>query len=146
MPQPSLPAGPPGRWLVGNLLDVGPGQDQLAFLSQAARQYGDLVQLRFGRRLVLLAAHPDLVEQVLQSQHRNFAKGYFYRILSPLVGDGLLTSEGDFWLRQRRLAQPAFHRARIAAYARVMVDYAEETLESSKDGQRRDIHADMMKL
>ena len=146
MPERSLPPGPPGRWLLGNLLDVGPGQDQLGFLTRSARQYGDLVQLRFGRRLVLLAAHPDLVEQVLQAQHRNFAKGYFYRILSPLVGDGLLTSEGDFWLRQRRLAQPAFHRARIAAYAETMLAYADEIMADWRVGTPRDIYEDMTRL
>jgi cytochrome P450 len=115
-------------------------------LTQAARRYGDVVQLRFGQRLVLLVSHPDLIEQVLQAQHRYYAKGFFYRILTPLLGTGLLTSEGDFWLRQRRLAQPAFHRARIAAYATTMLEYADAMLAEWRDGEVRDIYEDMTRL
>ncbi len=63
-----------------------------------------------------------------------------------LFGEGLLTSEGDFWLRQRRLAQPAFHRARVAAYGTTMVEYAERAMRGWKSGEVRDIHEDMMEI
>ena len=73
----------------------------------SARTYGDRYELRFGVRSIVVLNNPRDVEEVLINQQRNFAKGYFYRILGPLLGNGLLTSEGDFWRRQRRLAQPA---------------------------------------
>jgi len=63
-----------------------------------------------------------------------------------LFGEGLLTSEGDFWLRQRRLTQPAFHRARVAAYGTTMVEYAERAMRGWKSGEVRDIHEDMMQI
>ena len=95
----------------------------MGFIFDCARRYGDFVQLQFGRRTVILLGNPRDVETVLVTRQRDFAKGYFYRVLRPLLGNGLLTSEGDFWLRQRRLAQPAFHRERINAYAETMVAY-----------------------
>src|SRR6202030_373409 len=73
-------------------------------------------------------------------------KGRVLQANKRLFGSGLLTSEGDFWLRQRRLAQPAFHRARIASYADTMVRYADRLLAEWKGGEERDIHAEMMRL
>jgi cytochrome P450 len=137
-------AGPPGSFLFGNLLQVSRGQ--LGFLLQCARTYGDHVELRFGPRRVLVLNHPSDVEEVLVNQQRNFAKGYFYRILEPLLGNGLLTSEGEFWLRQRRLAQPAFHRERIRAYAQTMVSYTQALLDGWTHGSVRDVNEDMMQL
>jgi cytochrome P450 len=138
------PSAPKGRFLVGHLLDMR--QDHLGFVTAAARTHGDFVPLQFGRRPVYLLSHPDYVEEVLVKQHRNFSKGYFYRILEPLLGKGLVTSEGDFWLRQRRLAQPAFHRERINAFAEVMVEYTQALLAEWRDGDVRDVHEDMMRL
>jgi cytochrome P450 len=138
------PSGPKPRFLVGHLLDVN--RDQLGFLTHCARTYGDAVTLQFGLRKVLVLNHPDLIEEALVTKQRNFVKGYFYRILGPLLGNGLLTSEGDFWLRQRRLAQPAFHRERISAYAQTMLDYTADLLASWRDGEVRDVHEDMMRL
>jgi cytochrome P450 len=130
--------------LLGHIPEIS--RDQLGFLLDCARRYGDYVQLQFGRRRVILLNNPADVEEVLVTRQRNFAKGYFYRILGPLLGNGLLTSEGDFWLRQRRLAQPAFHRERINAYAQTMVAYTQEMLEPWHDGEVRDVHQDMMRL
>jgi cytochrome P450 len=90
--------------------------------------------------------HPDLVEEVLVNQNRKFIKHYRLRQTKRTLGRGLLTSEGVFWRGQRKLTQPAFHRERIAAYARLMVDYTERMLESWTDGQVRDVQADMMRL
>jgi len=93
-----------------------------------------------------LVNRPDYIEAVLVTQHNNFEKSKDYRALRRVLGNGLLTSEGEFWRRQRKLVQPAFHQVRIAAYAEVMVSYTKTMLASWKDGQERDIHEAMMRL
>jgi len=93
-----------------------------------------------------LVNHPDLVEEVLVTRNRHFIKHFALRMTQTTLGNGLLTSEGEFWRRQRRLAQPAFHRDRIAGYAAVMVEYAERMLAGWADGQVRDVHDDMMRV
>jgi cytochrome P450 len=109
-------------------------------------QYGDIAILQVGSRRVVLLNRPEYVEQVLVSQHKTFVKGSGMPLRGALLGNGLLTSEGDFWLRQRRLAQPAFHRARIEAYGRVMTEYTQRFLESWHDGDAFDLHAQLMHL
>jgi cytochrome P450 len=141
---PKRPPGPPGRGLLGNLGEFS--ADRLGTLTRWAREYGDLIAARFGPRWVLFANHPDLVEEVLVHQNRKFIKHYRLRQAKQTLGEGLLTSEGDFWRSQRKLAQPAFHRERISAYGKIMVDYTERLLESWAHGQDRDIHFDMMRL
>ena len=142
--QSAAPAWTAGRGLFGNLGEFS--EDRLGSLTRWAREYGDLVAARFGPRWILFASHPDIVEEVLVHQNRKFIKHYRLRQAKQTLGDGLLTSEGDFWRGQRKLAQPAFHRDRIAAYAQIMVDYTERSIESWADGQVRDVQADMMKL
>lgn len=115
-------------------------------MPQLVRDYGDIVTMRYYNFRVYFISHPDFIEQVLVAHNRKFIKGRILRKNRRLFGDGLLTSEGDFWLRQRRLAQPAFHRVRIASYADTMVKYADRLLAEWKDGEERDIHAEMMRL
>lgn len=76
-------------------------------------EYGDVVHLNLGRLQLMLFCHPDHLQHILRDEYRNYRKGIFNAPLVPLLGNGLLTSEGDFWLQQRRLAQPAFHRQRL---------------------------------
>jgi cytochrome P450 len=120
--------------------------DRLAFYARCLREYGDVVALRFVSRRVYLIGHPDLVESVLVTQARNFIKHFALRLNPWTLGRSLLTSEGDFWLRQRRLIQPAFQRQRIAGFAADMVAAAERLLATWGPGQRRDIDAEMMRL
>ncbi len=87
----------------------------LGFFERCAREYGDIVGVRLGPRRIFLVTHPDYVEYVLATANRNFTHSYVRRLMRPFLGDGLLTSESDTWLRQRRMVQPAFHRHRIAA-------------------------------
>jgi cytochrome P450 len=94
----------------------------------------------------MFANHPDLLEQVLVNQHRKFIKHYRLRNTGQTLGQGLVTSEGELWRSQRKLAQPAFHRERINRYAQSMVSFTERMLASWKAGQVRDVHADMMRL
>ncbi|MHB1558639.1 MAG: cytochrome P450 [Isosphaeraceae bacterium] len=140
----SRPPGPPRRGLSGNLRAFS--ADRLGSLDRWAREYGDLVSARFGPMPILFTNHPDLVEEVLVHQNRKFIKHYRLRQAKLTLGQGLLTSEGDFWRQQRKLAQPAFHRDRIAGYAALMVEYTDRLLAEWSDGQARDIQADMMRL
>jgi cytochrome P450 len=143
-PRSEAPPGPPRTWLFGNLKEFG--RDQLGTMTRWARDYGDLVSARFGPRQVLFANHPDVVEEVLVNQNRKFIKHYRLRQTARTLGQGLLTSEGEFWRGQRKLAQPGFHRERIANYASLMVDSTMRMLRSWSDGQVRDVQADMMRL
>ncbi len=138
--------GPKGRWLVGSLPDFG--RDPLRFLEDCARNYGDFVTLRFFNRTVLLINDPRAIEQVLATQHRNFQKTLGYRtpFMRRLFGQGLLVSEGSLWTRQRRLAQPAFHRERIAGYADTIVTFTDRLAARWENGAVRDIHAEMLRL
>jgi cytochrome P450 len=139
-----LPPGPsPESWTASF---KSYSRDPLSFMPQLVRDYGDIVTMRYYNFRVYFISHPDFIEQVLVAQNRKFIKGRILRKNRRLFGDGLLTSEGDFWLRQRRLAQPAFHRARIASYADTMVKYADRLQAEWKDGEERDIHAEMMRL
>ena len=144
MAAPPSPPGPPGNLLLGHLLELN--RDHLGFVHDCVRRYGDAVLIRFGRRPVVVINDPRDVEYVLVTNQRNFSKGYFYRLLAPAVGNGLLTSEGDFWRRQRRLAQPAFHQQRINAYAETMSKYSQKSMESWRAGEQRDVQDDLMRL
>jgi cytochrome P450 len=95
---------------------------------------------------VYLLNHPDAVEEVLKASSEDLKKDDFTQRLSIAVGRGLLTSEGDFWRRQRKLAQPAFHHHRVRAYADTMVGHTERAMARFQDGETRDVHDDMMRL
>lgn len=144
-PSPPRPIpGPKPHWLTGNL----PGfvRDRLGFLTDLARDHGDVVAIRFYHRKILVVNHPDLIEEVLVTRNRQFIKHFALRWAKPTLGEGLLTSEGDFWRRQRRLSQPAFHREKVAGHAGVMVSYTERMLEGWADGQTLDLQDAMMRL
>jgi cytochrome P450 len=119
--------------------------DPLGLLVACARQ-GDAVSFRFGLTRVMLVSQPALIEEVLVAHAQDFRKSDGTRRLRSLIGDGLLTTDGATWRRQRRLAQPAFHRARIEAYARTMVEQAVGMLDTWRDGDVRDVHQEMMEL
>ena len=138
------PPGPKGHVLGANLREYA--RDPLGFLSGCAREYGDVVKLRFMGQTLYLLSHADLIEYVLVENDRNFTKTRLLRRNRRLLGEGLLTSEGEFWRRQRRLAQPAFHRKRVAAYGGVMAGFAERSVEGWRDGQTIDVHEEMMRL
>lgn len=139
-----LPPGPRGHWLLGSLRELR--GDMLEFFADCQRRYGDLVACRFGNRRLVLASHPDFIERVLVHENRNFVKHFALQLLRPTLGNGLLTSEGDFWLRQRRLAQPFFTRQSVSAYAPVMVQYAQRLADAWQPGQTCDAHEAMMRL
>jgi cytochrome P450 len=138
---PSAPRLP----IVGHFLEFR--KDPLAFLTAMRRAHGDVVDVALGPLKLTLLSHPDMVEDILVTRSRLWRKDRFLRTsLRPVLGDGLLSSEGDFWRKQRRLAQPAFHRDRIAAYADIMIDHTCRLARVWRDGEVRDIHKDMMSL
>jgi cytochrome P450 len=136
------PPGPTGRRFLRSPLMSGAGP--LVNLPGMSARYGDISFWQFLHVSTYFFEHPDQVEEVLVTQYRSFTKGIGVRANPELFGNGLLTSEGDFWLRQRRLSQPAFHRTRINAYADIMAREAERMLDRWRDGQQLDIHREMM--
>ncbi|HLW79559.1 MAG TPA: cytochrome P450 [Terriglobia bacterium] len=139
-----LPPGPPGRFLIGRLPVIN--RQWLAFLERCAREHGDVFHFRFLHLHLCYVIRPEYIESVLVTQHHNFIKAIDYRAMRRIFGEGLLTSEGETWRRQRRLAQPAFHRERIAAYSRLMVAATERMLGRWQDGQTLDVHEEMMRM
>ena len=136
--------GPKGNFFLGNALQLN--QNLLGFITDCAEQYGDIVPLRLGLTPACLINKPEYIEQILQKRELFVKNTPDWRTLRTLVGQGLITSEGDFWARQRRLIQPVFHQKRINAYAETMVNYTKDLLLSWKDREIRDIHEDMMHL
>ncbi len=138
------PPGPKGRPLLGSVLELK--RDPLGTFQRWARDYGDIVHMKLMSLDGYLVSHPDLVEQVLVTSNRNFIKPRLLKEAAEVLGNGLLTSDGDFWLRQRRLMQPAFHRDRIAGYGETMVERTLAMLGRWPDAGRFDIHDEMMRL
>jgi cytochrome P450 len=140
-----VPPGPKGLPLLGMALQVL--RDPLGTLQRLARDYGDIVRVPIGPDDRILLNHPDYIEQVNVIQQSKFHKSKLTKdVTGRLLGEGLLISEGDFWRRQRRLAQPAFHRSRINEYASTMVDSAEIQIRKWHDGEERDIAQEMMAI
>src|SRR6267143_3880194 len=141
---PRTPPGPKGRFLLGSAIEIG--RDWLGFYQRCAEEYGDVVCVRLAHVPVYLIVHPRDIETVLVTNAANFTKSADYRALARVLGRGLLTSEGDFWRRQRSLIQPAFHRQSILAYAEVMTRAAGRMLDSWKEKRERNIHEDLMRV
>jgi cytochrome P450 len=118
----------------------------LPYFQNLATRYGDISFFRIGPQEAFFLNHPDLIKDVLVTYNQNFMKGLVLQRAKRLLGEGLLTSEGEFHRRQRRLAQPAFHRQRIASYAEVMIDYASRTSDRWRDEITLDISVEMMRL
>ena len=118
--------------------------DPIPFLTGLARDYGDAVQFRIGPQTMIVFSHPDLVREVLVTHHRSFRKSRVLQRAKIVLGEGLLTSEGEEHKRARRLAQPAFHRERIERYAVVMGQRAAALRDAWRDGETLDVHEQMM--
>ncbi|MCA9930091.1 MAG: cytochrome P450 [Anaerolineales bacterium] len=139
------PPGPKGNLLLGNIAQFS--EDEPAFLLQNVKQHGDLVYFRLAHIHAYLLGHPDLIHEVLIAQSSKFAKAPLDKqILGKFLGNGLLTSDGAFHKRQRRLAQPAFHSKRIHNYAQVMIDYTNQIMAGWQHEAVVDITEEMMQL
>jgi len=139
------PPGPKGLPILGLALAVR--NDPLGTLQRLAREYGDVVSMPVMRTSRVLVNRPDYIQQLLILDHAKLHKSVLTKlVVAPLLGQGLLISEGDFWRRQRRLAQPAFHRSRTNEYSPVMVECALEQARRWRAGETRNIAEEMMKL
>ncbi|MGI8469506.1 MAG: cytochrome P450 [Pyrinomonadaceae bacterium] len=107
---------------------------------------GDVTTFRMGKIPAFLINHPDLIRDLLVTNHQKFIKGRTLQKAKSLLGEGLLTSEKEFHLRQRRMIQPAFHRARINEYAKAMIEFGEKMSNEWQGGDTRDIDKEMMRL
>ena len=134
---------PQGNSIAGHLIDLG--NNPLGFLTDCGRNYGDIVPLQLGLTPACLIVNPDYIEQILKDRN-SFIKSRGFRALKTLLGEGLLTNEGESWFRQRRLAQPVFHQKKINGYGKTMVEYSEAITENWVDGEIRDVHVEMMSL
>jgi cytochrome P450 len=138
---------PPGpkNWIPGRHLRALQYRP-LEFLRSLAAEYGDASVFRIGPQPVYFFRHPDQVRDVLVARNSSFMKGLALQRTKVVLGEGLLTSEGELHKRQRRLAQPAFHRERIHHYGEVMVEKAARTREHWRDGEEIDVAHEMMRL
>jgi cytochrome P450 len=138
------PPGPRGHAILGSFPEIR--RDPLAFLIDCAARFGDSVHARIVNVDAYLFSHPDDIEHILVTANRSFIKARLLRDAGEVLGRGLLTGEGELWLRQRRLMQPAFHRDRIAGYGSTMVEHTEAMLDRWGEGGRLDVHDEMMRL
>ncbi len=140
--------GPRGVPLLGVLPSMA--QDALGFFERTASEHGGVALLDFGLKKLVLITEPDAIKHVLQDNHRNYVRGRSVDSARLLLGNGLALNNGESWLRQRRLMQPAFHRQRVARFADLIVARAEETAQSwgraAAGNQPVDVADDMMKL
>jgi cytochrome P450 len=143
-----MPPGPRGVPLLGLLPALR--RDPIAVFMDAALRFGDVVYLKLGAGNGVLLTHPEHIRHVLQDNARNYHKSPLYDRLKVSLGEGLLTSEDAYWLRQRRMAQPAFHRERIAGLAAMMAhaarDVAARWQAAADRGEALDIGDEMMRL
>jgi cytochrome P450 len=135
--------GPKGNFFLGNAIEFG--KDPLGFMSECAKKYGEIIPIHFGKSPALFLTNPDYIEKLLKDREL-FVTSKRLKTLHALLGQGLLTSDGGTWHRQRRLAQPVFYQKRIAGYGEVMVDYTKKMLDTWRDGETRNIQADIMRL
>jgi cytochrome P450 len=147
-PTARRPPGPRGKPVLGSILDFR--SDILRALLDGWHEYGDLVEFNVAGASYLVA-HPDYIEHILRDNESNYPHAPFLDARwAKIVGNGLVTSKGDFWARQRRLADPSFHQDRIAGFARIMTETTEEMLEAWKPaidrGEPIDVREEMMRL
>lgn len=142
--------GPPGRLLLGSMREFR--RDTLGVLDGWRKRYGDLVRFRLGPKVFYVVSHPELAEEVLIHQKDVFVKHYNPnrpKGLALVLGNGLVTSDGEQWHRQRRTMQPFFNSHRLEAMSAKMIEAGARALhrwEQHDPGQRLDIASEMMQL
>ena len=143
---PTMPPRPRGVPFFGNVLDAW--KDPIALMMKAWREHGDVVAFKFGPFDYLFLNDIDAIHHVLVDNAKNYTKSRNYQGLKLVLGEGLITSEGETWRKQRKLIQPAFHRERLAGFARSMVSDTEAMLArwETRGAEAFDVHGEMMRL
>lgn len=137
--------GPKGQPFVGSIFDFD--KDGPDFLTRIAEEYGEIARFKIFNYALYLISDPQLIREVLVTKSKYFPKSARdIAILSPFLGEGLLTANGEHHKRERKLAQPAFHIRRINGYAETMVEYAQHLIDPWRDGQQIDMSEQMIEL
>lgn len=139
-----IPPGPDGLPVLGSTYQMF--RDPLSFGERCVDEYGDLVSLRLAGTDAIQLGHPDHARHVLADHSDNYRKGEFYRQELELLGEGLLTSEGELWQRQRGIIGPMFHPNRIRRYAETITRYAEREIDTWTPNRPRDVTDSMQQL
>jgi cytochrome P450 len=135
------PPGPRPAYPLAHLFSYQ--RDSIGFLKKLAAEYGDIAHFSIGPISIVLLNHPDLIREVLTVRHRSFVKGRPLQMAKAVLGDGLLTSEGEHHKRQSRIMQPAFHRNMIESYTAAMTRCAARMMEVWEDGKVVDMKEEM---
>jgi cytochrome P450 len=138
------PPGPKPRRIFGNLLEFR--KDQLSYMTNLQRTYGDAATMYLFKTPVVLFTRPDAIRYVLIENARNFINRPVFESLRLVLGDGLLSIDGDFHRQQRRMVQPAFHKQRVESYRDTMVACTESMLDGWTPGSQRDMADEMMRV
>jgi cytochrome P450 len=120
--------------------------DRIGDQFRLQQRYGDIVMIRFATLRLYFIYHPDLIQECLVTRHKDFHKSSLYYYLKLVLGQGLVTSEDEFHMRQRRMMQPAFHRERVRDYGKAMVEHAAQARDSYREGEAIDLNRDMMRV
>ena len=148
----NLPPVAQGGWPIGSAKNFA--LDRLGFFDEAVPKYGEAFQITsiffklvrdFDR--VVIVTNPDMVKHIMQDNNRNYVKSHGYAVLKVLLGEGLLTSEGEFWRKQRRLLQPAFHRDRLSSFVDTYAEFGQKLVDKWSEipeGQVVDVSKDFM--
>lgn len=145
-PTPEVPMPPTPRRALAGVTLLAFQRDPTGFLARTAASRGDVAALQLGPQTAVLLSHPDAIRDLLVTNSKRFKKGRALERAKRLLGEGLLTSEGAYHLRQRRLVAPAFHRQRVAAYGASMTRFADEQQASWRPGQVVDLAQELMRL
>jgi cytochrome P450 len=139
------PVGIPGFPLLGNMPEFA--RNPIKFITRLQQEYGDVAAFSLMGSKSVLISNPEDIERVLQETGKRYSNGKpSGGALETVIGNGLVTSEGDFWKRQRKLVAPAFHHQSIKQYADQIVAYGQDMAKTWQNGTVRDIHQDMMTL
>lgn len=143
----TLPPGPKGNFLFGDVVAVR--KDVLTYFKNNVKEYPGISRVRLGNYYYVHVSEPAYIEHVFLNADKRYIKGRDNRNLKFLLGNGLLTNDGDFWLKQRRLMQPIFHKQRLQGFVATMAECARKLADDWEQNIRvqvTDMHSEMMKL
>ena len=138
------PRGPRRTLIGGNCAELN--TDSLAFYTRCEREFGGLVACRMFHKPWYIVTEPAFIDEILRKQHKSFSKGFGLQKSRVLFGDGVLTAEGEIWRSHRQSLAGLFRGERLPGYAAIVAARAGDALDSWRDGETRDVYADMLDL